>query len=176
MIQSYLPVVVLLGIALIFVGASFLASTLLAPKRRTMAKTAPYESGIVPDTDLPSRFSVKFYLIAIAFIVVDVEVIFLYPFSTILTDKIVDGQLVQGLGTPGFLVILTFLGILLVPFAYLLASGALSFGPRTPRVSSMVTPVIKSQGFVATNKTTNIDTGSSDEHQPQIITDNEGEQ
>ncbi len=112
-----------------------------------MAKTAPYECGIVSDTELPSRFSVKFYLIAIAFIVVDVEVIFLYPFSTIFVDKVVNGVVVEGLGAAGLAVMGIFIGILIIPFAYLLASGALSFGPKTPSTSTLLSPLIRSQGF-----------------------------
>jgi NADH-quinone oxidoreductase subunit A len=147
MIRSYLPVVIFVVLALIFIGASFLASTLLAPKRRTMAKTAPYECGIIPEVEPPHRFGVKFYLIAIAFIVLDVEIVFLYPFSTIFLHRVVNGVDRAGLGSAGLAVIGIFLAILLVPFAYLLSSGALNFGPKTPHVQSMLKPITRSQGF-----------------------------
>ena len=111
MLRSYLPILILLAIALIFVVASFAASVLLAPKRRTMAKTAPYECGIVPERNTQERFSVKFYLLAIAFIVLDVEIIF--------------------------------------PFAYLLSSGVLNFGPLTSKRSKIVKPIIRSSGFTS---------------------------
>ena len=65
-------------------GASFFASVLLGPKRPTAAKEAPYECGIVPEIEPAERFPVKFYLVAMAFIVLDVEIIFLYPFTTVL--------------------------------------------------------------------------------------------
>jgi NADH-quinone oxidoreductase subunit A len=146
-IRSYLPIVIFAGLAVLFVAGSFLASTLLAPRRRTMAKTMPYECGIVPEDEPPQRFGVKFYLIAIAFIVLDVEIIFLYPFATVLVGRVVDGVEIAGLGVAGLGVMGVFLAVLLVPFAYLLASGALSFGPQTPKISTLLTPVVKSQGF-----------------------------
>lgn len=151
MIRSYLPIVIFAGVALLFLAGSFFASTLLAPSRRTMAKTAPYECGIIPENDTQQRFGVKFYLLAIAFIVLDVEIVFLYPFSTIFVKRVVNGTELAGLGPAGLVVMGIFLLILLVPFAYLLSSGALNFGPSTPKVSSLFAPIIRSQGFVASS-------------------------
>jgi len=148
-LRSYLPIVIFAGIALFFVAVSFFASTFLAPRRRTMAKTAPYECGIVPENDTQQRFGVKFYLLAIAFIILDVEIIFLYPFATVFVDRVIDGQQFVGLGSAGLAVMGIFLGILLVPFAYLLSSGALNFGPKTPKTSSLLKPITRSQGYVA---------------------------
>lgn len=147
MLRSYLPIVIFAGIALFFVAVSFLASTFLAPRRRTMAKTAPYECGIIPENDTQQRFGVKFYLLAIAFILLDVEIIFLYPFATVFVGRVIDGQLIPGLGSAGLGVMGFFLFILIVPFAYLLSSGALNFGPTTPKVSSLLGPIIRSSGF-----------------------------
>lgn len=149
MIRSYLPIVIFFGIAMLFLGGSFLASTLLGPKRRTMAKTAPYECGIIPETDTQRRFGVKFYLLAIAFIILDVEIIFLYPFVTVFVKREVNGVEIAGLGSAGLAVMGIFLFILLVPFAYLLSSGALNFGPMTPKVTSLLTPITRSQGFTS---------------------------
>ena len=147
MIRSYLPILIFLALALVFVAVSFLASTLLGPKRRTMAKTAPYECGIVPETDEQRRFGVKFYLLAIAFIVLDVEIVFLYPFVTIFIKRDFGSYAIDGLGAAGLGVIAIFLAILIVPFAYLLSSGALNFGPSTPKVSNLISPIERSQGF-----------------------------
>lgn len=149
MIRSYLPVVIFAGIALLFLAGSFLASTLLGPKRRTMAKTAPYECGIIPENDKQTRFGVKFYLLAIAFIILDVEIVFLYPFSTVFVKRVVDGVEIAGLGSAGLAVMGIFLSVLIVPFAYLLASGALNFGPSTPKVNEVYTPIVRSQGYSA---------------------------
>ena len=81
--RDYLPILCMIVLVVLFVLLSFVASTFLAPKRPTSAKEAPYECGIVPEYEPAERFPVKFYLVAMAFIVLDVEIIFLYPFTTI---------------------------------------------------------------------------------------------
>src|SRR6184192_1802421 len=80
---DYLPILCLLVLAVLFAGLSFAASTLLAPKRSTPAKEAPYECGIVPSREPAERFPVRFYLVAMIFIVFDIEIIFLYPWAII---------------------------------------------------------------------------------------------
>src|SRR3546814_4008526 len=78
MLGQYLPLVVLMVLAAVFVAGSLATSRLLAPQRKTVAKLAPYESGIVPTREPPERFPVKFYLVAMSFIVFDIEIIFLF--------------------------------------------------------------------------------------------------
>ena len=80
---QYLPLAVLLILAAVFVAGSLVTSKLLAPDRKDEAKLAPYECGIVPTREPPERFPVKFYLVAMIFIVFDIEIIFLYPWATI---------------------------------------------------------------------------------------------
>src|SRR2546423_12907264 len=109
----------MLILATVFAAGSFVASTLLAPRRPTPAKLAPYECGIVPEYEPAERFPVKFYMVAMAFIVLDVEIVFLYPFTTVF----------RGLGAYGLITMGVFLLVLLVPFAYLLSTGALDWGP-----------------------------------------------
>lgn len=116
---NYLPILVMIALVVAFVLLSFIASILLAPRRPTAAKQAPYECGIVPEQEPAERFPVKFYLVAMTFIVLDVEVVFLYPFATVF----------RGLGLFGILGMAFFIGVLLVPFAYLLSVGALAWGP-----------------------------------------------
>jgi NADH-quinone oxidoreductase subunit A len=82
-VGQYLPVVTMLVLALLFAGLSIVASRLLAPSRSTIAKRAPYECGIVPGREPPERFPVRFYLVAMIFIVFDIEIIFLYPWAVI---------------------------------------------------------------------------------------------
>src|SRR5688572_8470831 len=108
-------------LVVIFAAASFAASKLLGPKRPTSAKEAPYECGIVPEAEPAERFPVKFYLVAMAFIVLDVEIIFLYPFATIFRgfEPVEYGLIAMGV----------FLLVLLVPFGYLLSTGAVDWGP-----------------------------------------------
>src|SRR5690349_24957054 len=106
-------------LVVLFASLSFVASRLLGPKRPTSAKQAPYECGIVPEYEPAERFPVKFYLVAMSFIVLDVEIVFLYPFSVVF----------RGLGAFGLVAMAVFILVLLVPFAYLLSVGALEWGP-----------------------------------------------
>ena len=82
--EQFLPILAMIVLVFLFAALSFVASKLLGPKRPTSAKEAPYECGIVPEVEPAERFPVKFYLVAMAFIVLDVEIIFLYPFTTVL--------------------------------------------------------------------------------------------
>ncbi|HEX2118802.1 MAG TPA: NADH-quinone oxidoreductase subunit A, partial [Acidimicrobiales bacterium] len=79
--DQYLPLVMILILATLFAGLSIIASKLLGPKRPTLAKSAPYECGIVPDREPAERFPVRFYLVAMIFIVFDIEIIFLFPWA-----------------------------------------------------------------------------------------------
>ena len=116
---QYLPILTMIVLVILFASLSFTASILLGVKRPTKAKTAPYECGIVPEKEPVERFPVKFYLVALTFIVLDVEIIFLYPFATVF----------RSLGGYGIAIMGVFLLVLIVPFAYLLSVGALDWGP-----------------------------------------------
>lgn len=78
---QYLPIVVLATLAVLFGAISLVASKLLAPRRPNTAKSAPYECGIVPSREAPERFPVSFYIIAMLFIMFDIEIIFVYPYA-----------------------------------------------------------------------------------------------
>ena len=134
--DQYLPILSLIVLVALFASLSFLAAKFLAPKRPTAAKDAPYECGIVPEIEPAERFPVKFYLVAMAFIVLDVEIIFLYPFTTVL----------RGLGEYGLIVMGVFLFVLLVPFAYLLSTGAVSWGPVRQTVGRFGARVLRAAG------------------------------
>lgn len=116
---DYLPIVTMLVLGALFSVLSFLASRLLAPARPTVAKSAPYESGIVPDREPAQRFPVRFYLVAMIFIVFDIEIVFVYPWAVIF-DK---------LGLFGLVEMIVFALAVVVSFAYLIANGALDWGP-----------------------------------------------
>jgi NADH-quinone oxidoreductase subunit A len=118
-LSQYLPIFAMIVLVGLFVALSFVASILLGPRRSTAAKRAPYECGIVPESEPTERFPVKFYLVAMAFIVLDVEIVFLYPFATVL----------RALGTYGLVAMGVFLFVALVPFGYLLSTGAVEWGP-----------------------------------------------
>ena len=124
MLGQYLPLAVLLVLSGVFVAGSFATRKLLAPNRRTVAKYAPYESGIVPTSEPPERFPVKFALVAMSFIVFDIEIIFLYPWATIYRE----------LGVHGLFAVLLFSLPIVVSLAYEFSKGALDWGPirRSP--------------------------------------------
>ena len=127
---QYLPVVVLAVLAVVFALGGRMTSKLLAPRASTVAKRSPYECGIVPGRETLERFPVRFYLIAMIFIVFDIEVIFLYPWAVIY----------RNLGSFGLVEVLLFSVAVLGSFAYLLANGALDWGPakHMRRLSPMV--------------------------------------
>ncbi len=116
---QFLPVAVLAVLASLFVGLSFVVSRILIPPRPTAAKTAPYECGIVDQVDPPERFPVRFFLIAMIFIVFDIEIIFFYPFTMVY----------ESLGAYGILAIVIFSAAVFESFLYLISKGALDWGP-----------------------------------------------
>jgi NADH-quinone oxidoreductase subunit A len=132
-LADYLPILVMAGVVVAFVALSFVASQMLAPQRPNAAKQAPYECGIVPESEPAERFPVKFYLVAMSFIVLDVEIVFLYPFSVVF----------RGLGFYGLAAMGVFVLVLLVPFAYLLSVGALDWGPVRDIVQRMPGPLLR---------------------------------
>jgi NADH-quinone oxidoreductase subunit A len=136
-VAQYLPILAMIVLVVLFAGVSFAASQLLGPRRPTSAKEAPYECGIVPEEEPVERFPVKFYLVAMAFIVLDVEIVFLYPFTTIL----------RPLGIYGLVVMGVFLLALLVPFAYLLSTGALDWGPARQAMQQLYGRVLHASGM-----------------------------
>jgi NADH-quinone oxidoreductase subunit A len=117
--DQYLPIIVLMILAIIFGGLSFTASRLLAPSRPSTAKEAPYECGIVPTREPPERFPVSFYIVAMLFIMFDIEIIFVYPYA-VARDS---------LGFYGFWAILVFSVIFFLTFVYEVARGGLDWGP-----------------------------------------------
>ena len=127
---QYLPIFAMMVLAVVFAGVSLVMSRLVAPRRQTDAKLAPYECGIVPSRDSSERFPVRFYLVAMIFIVFDIEVIFLYPWAVIYRD----------LGAFGLVEVLLFAFVVFVSFVYLIANGALEWGPlaKARRFSPMV--------------------------------------
>jgi NADH-quinone oxidoreductase subunit A len=116
---QYLPLLVMLILGGLFAGISFLANSVMAPKKPTPAKLAPYESGIVPEREPPTRFPVRFYLVAMIFIVIDIEIIFLYPWAVIY----------RSLGAYGLWAMVLFGALVFESFVYLLGKGALNWGP-----------------------------------------------
>jgi NADH-quinone oxidoreductase subunit A len=127
---QYLPVIALLVLAVLFGALSFFASGLLAPRRPSVAKQAPYECGIVPSREPPERFPVTFYVVAMLFIMFDIEIIFIYPYAV---DR-------RFLGSYAFWEMVAFSVVFFAAFVYVVARGALDWGPvqRSRRLDESV--------------------------------------
>ncbi len=117
--MQYLPVVGLLILGILFAAISFVASRMLAPNRPNDKKNSAYECGIEPAKETPERFPVRFFLIAMIFIVFDIELIFFYPWAVAHRD----------LGAFGLVAIIIFTAAVFESFVYLIGNGALEWGP-----------------------------------------------
>ena len=117
--NDYLPIFCMLVLATAFAGLSFVASGMFAPSKPTAAKAAPYECGIVPSREPAERFPVRFYLVAMIFIIFDIEIIFLYPWAVIADE----------LQLFGLIEMVVFAVAVFVSFVYLISAGALDWGP-----------------------------------------------
>ena len=117
--QNYIPVLIDLAILFALSGAMLLLSYLLGQHKNTRAKLMPYECGMTPTGDARQRFSVRFYLVAMIFILFDVEVVFLYPWAVIFRE----------LKMFGFMEMLLFVLIVVAGFAYLWKKGVLDWTP-----------------------------------------------
>jgi NADH-quinone oxidoreductase subunit A len=117
-LTEYLPIVILATLALAFAVLSLSASALLRPHKPTPAKLAPYECGIVPER-LPKgeRFSVKFYVVAMLFIIFDVETIFLFPWAVAFRQ----------LGLFGLVEMAVFIALVFVAYVYVWRKGGLDW-------------------------------------------------
>ena len=117
MLQSYLPLLILLTISVVNAVFMVAVSQLLSPTRTTRIKQSPYESGIDPIGDTRTRFSVAFYVVALLFIVFDVETVFLVPWAVVMRE----------VGLPGFATASVFIFILTVGLIYEWKKGALEW-------------------------------------------------
>jgi len=117
MLRPYIPVMILLGLSVAQAIGMVVLSTVLSPGKATKAKSAPYESGMVPLGGTRERFSVKFYVVAILFIVFDVETVFLLPWAVVMRQ----------VGLAGFAAAGMFIFILTVGLIYEWKKGALEW-------------------------------------------------
>ena len=117
--DQFLPIFTMAALAAVFAGLSFMAARLMGPQKPTPAKLAPYECGIVPTRESGQRFPVRFYLVAMIFIIFDIEIIFLYPWAV----------MYRQLDVFGLAEIAVFSIAVLVAFLYLVSNGALDWGP-----------------------------------------------
>ena len=121
MLREYLPVLLQIIVAIGFAASALLVSIVVGKTgKRTGAKDSAYECGMVPQGGGQPRFSVKFYLVAMLFILFDLEIVFMYPWAVVYKEAIAQSSLV-------FWSMLSFISILMVGYVYALKKGALNW-------------------------------------------------
>lgn len=121
MIREYLPVLLHLVVAIGFAVSALLISVLLGKAgKRTPIKDSAYECGMLPQGEAQPRFSVKFYLVAMLFILFDLEIVFMYPWAVVYRESIAESKTILWS-------MLSFVSILMVGYVYALKKGALDW-------------------------------------------------
>jgi NADH-quinone oxidoreductase subunit A len=121
--EGFLPVLIMIGLGVGFAGGSMLLSQFVGPRKPTPEKAAPYECGMPPVGDARERQSVKFYLVAMVFLLFDIEVAFLFPWAVAFRD----------LGVVGFWQLFTFMALLVTGFIYVWRKGAFDWSGEPQR-------------------------------------------
>ena len=121
MLREYLPVLLQIIVAMLFAGSALLVSVVVGKSgKRTRAKDTAYECGMLPEGREHPRFNVKFYLVAMLFILFDLEIVFMYPWAVVYKDAVKQSGLI-------FWSMLSFISILMVGYVYALKKGALDW-------------------------------------------------
>jgi NADH-quinone oxidoreductase subunit A len=138
-LSQYLPIVILAVLSLAFAVLSLAASSLLRPNRPTPAKLAPYECGIEPER-LPKgeRFSVKFYVVAMLFIIFDIETIFLFPWAVGFRQ----------LGLFGLVEMAIFIALVFVAYVYVWKAGGLDWESGRRRRETVATDTVEERELI----------------------------
>jgi NADH-quinone oxidoreductase subunit A len=127
-LNDYLPILLMFIVAAGFAVGNILLSQFVGQRKRTRTKLMPYECGKDPVGSARERFSVKFYLIAMIFILFDIEVIFLVPWAVVFKTLAA-----RGLGALAYVEMMVFIGLLLVGYIYVRKKGAFDWGERARR-------------------------------------------
>ncbi len=117
MLENYLPVLVFMVVGIAIGGIMIVLGFILSPNRPDSEKLSPYECGFEAFEDARMKFDVRYYLVAILFIIFDLEIAFLFPWAVVLTD----------IGMFGYTAMAIFLGILVIGFIYEWKKGALEW-------------------------------------------------
>jgi NADH-quinone oxidoreductase subunit A len=128
--DTYFPVVVQTILAILVAGALITLSFVLGKRVKDRVKDSPYECGIAPTGSARERFSVKFYLVAIVFILFDIEAVFLYPWAVVYRE----------LKMFAFVEMLLFIVLIVCGFFYIWKKGALDWSKEVPVLTSRRTP------------------------------------
>lgn len=132
-IETYVPVLIQSGVAAVLAIALSGLSVVLGRRMKSPQKDTPYECGIAPTGDAKDRFSVKFYLVAMIFILLDIEAVFLYPWAVVY----------RKLKLFGFVEMLLFIGLVLVGYFYVYKKGALDWSVLKPEARNNAAEVTK---------------------------------
>ena len=117
MLAEYLPILLFLGVGLALAMVLLALGLLMGPRRPDAAKDSPFECGFEAFDDARMKFDVRYYLVAILFIIFDLEIAFLFPWAVVLEE----------IGTAGLVAMALFIGILLIGFVYEWKKGALEW-------------------------------------------------
>ena len=117
MLENYVPILIFIGVGLLVGVVPMLAGWLLGPRNPDSAKLSPYECGFEAFEDSRTKFDVRYYLVAILFIIFDLEIAFLFPWAVVISE----------IGLFGFLAMMIFLGVLTIGFIYEWKKGALEW-------------------------------------------------
>ena len=128
MLSDYLPILMLFGLATLFAVGSIYVASKMGPHMPSPAKEAPYECGITTERLPNDRFPVKFYLIAMLFIIFDVEIVFFYPWAVIFRELRLFGLAEMGV----------FIGLLLVAYTYIWQRGGLDWEEDAREMSTLI--------------------------------------
>jgi NADH-quinone oxidoreductase subunit A len=121
MLREYLPVLLQIIVAVLFAGSALLVSVVVGRSgKRTRAKDTAYECGMLPQGEAQPRFSVKFYLVAMLFILFDLEIVFMYPWAVVYRDAVKQSSII-------FWSMLSFILILMVGYVYAVKKGVLDW-------------------------------------------------
>ena len=116
-LTSYIPIFLFIGLAMMFPIVTLLVAKLIRPSTGGVGKLSPYECGVDPDSDARQRYAIRYYVVAILFVIFDVETVFLFPWAIIY----------KKLAFFGLIEMLVFLGILIVGYVWIIKKGALDW-------------------------------------------------
>lgn len=123
--SDFVPILILMGLAAFLCAAMVTLSWVLGPKKVTPYKASPYECGVAPLGNANERFPIKFYLVAILFVLFDIEVVFLWSWLTVFKNAPLDFQIFSGLA------VAVYMALWILGDAYVLKVGAIDWDETT---------------------------------------------